>query len=186
MASKGQRSTSAHAAENMAVEMEYKEQLSALRRERSEKVQSTQAEIRAARYRRDADITGLRLDIEKRRLLAVHMIDQLRDQRTILRQKMHDTPEAVNDFNAGELMRLTGEIDGCRHRLLELDEERQLRTAQCKTIYENTCETLQNHIKQLHENYRLKERELREQLMETYRLNREKAEQQRQEGGGEV
>ena len=80
-------------------------------------------------------------------------------------------------------MRLTGDIDANRHKLLELDEERQQRTAAIKADYERARETWTNHIQQLNLNYEKKARELREQLMATYRENREKAEQQRQEGG---
>ena len=82
-------------------------------------------------------------------------------------------------------MRLTGDIDTQRHKLLELDEERQQRTAALKDIYERQRETWTNHIRQLNLNYEKKERELREQLMATYKTNREKAEAERaaQEGG---
>lgn len=187
MGSNGQHWTSAHAAENMAVAMEYSEKLKKLRRERQEKVHNTHLSIKADKRRCDADIASLKLDIEKRRLLVLHNIDTLKDQRTILRQRMHDDAEANNDFNAGELMRLTGDIDTQRHKLLELDEERQQRTAALKNIYERQRETWTNHIRQLNLNYEKKERKLREQLMATYKTNREKAEAERaaQEGGAQ-
>lgn len=186
MGSKGQNTTPARAAENAAVEMEYSDKLNDLRIERAEKIRACQAKVKEAKRKCDADIASLKLDIEKRRLLVLHNIDTLKDQRTLLRQRMHDNaPEAANDFNAGELMRLTGDIDANRSRLLELDEERQLRTAQCKTIYENVRETIANHMATLNQNYRRKARELREEVMATYRLNREKAEQERQEGGAQ-
>lgn len=185
MASNGQHWTPAHAAENMAVEMEYSEKLRELRREKSEKVQACLATIRADRRRCDKDIASMKLDVEKRRLLAVHLIDQLKDQRSVLRQMMHDAPEACNEANQNELMRLTHDIDAHRHRLLELDEERQQRTETIKSVYEKSRTVMENHIKQLHENYNRKARELREELMATYRANREKAEAERaaQEGG---
>lgn len=182
----GQNWTPAHAFENAELEMEYSAALKELRLERSEKIRNCQAKVREARRKRDADIASLKMDIEKRRLLLLHNIDTLKDQRTILRQRIHDNAEANNDFNQGELMRLTGDIDTNRHRLLELDEERQLRTTQCKTIYENTRDTMNNHIAQINVNYDQKARELREQLMATYKTNREKVEQLRiQEEGGE-
>jgi len=185
MGSNGQNWTSAHAAKNMEVEIEYSAQLKELRRERQEKIHNTQLSIKADKRRCDTDIASLKLDIEKRRLLVLHNIDTLKDQRTILRQRMHDDAEADNDFNAGELMRLTGDIDTQRHKLLELDEERQQRTAAIKAEYERKRETWTNHIRQLNLNYEKKERELREQLMATYKTNREKAEAERasQEGG---
>ena len=187
MASKGQNWTAAHAAVNAAVEMEYSDRLNDLRQERAEKIRACQAKVKESKRKCDADIASLKLDIEKRRLLVLHNIDTLKDQRTLLRQRMHDNaPEADNDFNQGELMRLTADIDANRHRLLELDEERQLRTAQCKTIYENTRETMANHMATLNQNYREKARALREELMATYQVNREKAEQERQEGGDAV
>ena len=52
-------------------------------------------------------------------------------------------------------------------------------------LYERARETWTNHIQQLNLNYDQKARELREKLMATYRENREKAEQQRQEGGAQ-
>lgn len=186
MGSKGQNWTAAHAAENMQVEMEYSDKLHDLRRERKEKIHECQAKMKEAKRKRDADIANVNMDIEKRRLLVQYNIDTLKDQRTLLRQRMHDYVEADNDINQGELMRLTGDIDANRHRLLELDEERQLRTAQCKTIYENTRETIANEMAAMNQHYRIKARELREEVMATYRLNRQKAEQERQEGGEEV
>lgn len=184
--SNGQNWTPAHAFENAELEMQYSAHLKELRRERAEKIRNCQATVKAAKRKCDADIGSMKVDIEKRRLLVLHNIDTLKDQRTILRQHIHDEAEANNDFNQGELMRLTGDIDANRHKLLELDEERQQRTAAIKADYERARETWTNHIQQLNLNYEKKARELREKLMATYRENREKAEQQRQEGGGAV
>lgn len=181
--SNGQNWTPAHAFENAELEMQYSAALKELRRERAEKIRDCQATVKAAKRKCDAAIGSMKVDIEKRRLLVLHNIDTLKDQRTILRQHIHDEAEANNDFNQGELMRLTGDIDAYRHKLLELDEERQQRTAAIKAEYERARETWTNHIQQLNLNYEKKARELRYKLMATYRENREKAEQQRQEGG---
>ena len=168
------------ARENAMAEMRYSDGLKALRKTLYEKRQATQAEIKAAKRRCQRDCTAIKMDVERRRLEIIHIVDQLKDQRLFLRQRMHDDPEANDDFNAGELMRLTNDIDANRHQLLELDEERQLRIEQTQTIYENTSKTYQNHIAQLNENYRVKARELREQLLKSYDDNRAKFSQ---EGG---
>ena len=44
---------------------------------------------------------------------------------------------------------------------------------------------MQNHIATLNESYRTKAKTLRSELMAAYKENREKAEQQRQEGGAQ-
>lgn len=170
------------ARENAKAEMRYSDGLKALRKTLYEKRQATQAEIKAVKRRCERDCTAIKMDVERRRLEIIHVIDQLKDQRLLLRQRMHDDPEANNDFNAGELMRLTNDIDAHRHQLLQLDEARQLRIEQTQTIYENTSKTLQNHIAQLNENFRMKSRELREQLLKAYDDNRAKLSQ---EGGAE-
>jgi len=170
------------ARENAKAEMRYSDGLRELRKTLYEKRQATQAEIQAAKRRHERDCTAIKMDVERRRLEIIHIIDQLKDQRLFLRQRMHDDPEANNDFNAGELMRLTNDIDANRHQLLALDEERQLRIEQTQTIYENTSKTLRNHIAQLNENYRVKAWELRKQLLKAYDDNRAKLSQ---EGGAE-
>lgn len=168
------------ARENAQAEMRYSDGLKALRKTLYEKRQNTQAEIKAAKRRCERDCTAIKMDIERRRLETIRTIDQLKDQRLLLRQRMRDDPEANNDFNAGALMRLTNDIDINRHKLLELDEERQLRIEQTQTIYENKRQILLNHIAQLNENNRIKARELREQLLKAYDDNRAKMSQ---EGG---
>lgn len=170
------------ARENAKAEMRYSDGLRALRKTLHEKRSATQAEITAAKRRCQRDCAAINIDVESRRLEITHIIDQLKDQRLFLRQRMHDDPEANNDFNAGELTRLTNDIDTNRHQLLALELERQQRIEKTQTIYENNKKTWLNHIAQLNENNRDKARALREQLLKEYDDNRAKFSQE----GGEA
>ncbi len=185
MSSKGQRWTPAHAAENMALEMDYKDRLDEYRSERKEKVQECQNTVRRHKIELQEKIAAIKADIEKRVLFVKHRIDMMKDERAVLRHKMNSTQEADNDFNAGELMRLTADIDSQRHTLIELDEERITRITAQKNAYEKERAIMQRHIATLNENYRVKAKKLRAELMASYKENREKADAQRaeQEGG---
>jgi len=170
------------ARENAKAEMRYSDSYKALRKTLYEKRSATQAEIKAAKRRHERECTAIKMAVERRRLDTVHTIDQLKDQRLFLRQRMHDDPEANNDINAGELMRLTNEINDKRHLLLKLEEEKSHRIETAQAQYEKTKNILINHIAQLIENNRVKARELREQLLKEYDDNRAKMSQE----GGEV
>lgn len=188
MGSNGQHWTSAHAAENMAVEMEYKERLDDYRRERTAKIQECQRTLKRHKLEMQQKIAEIKADIDKRVLLVRHDIDTLQDRRAMIRHQMQCVKEVDNDFNAGELMRLTSDIDAKRHQLIELDEERQSRIIQVKNVYEHEKGVMQNHIATLNESYRAKAKALRTELMTTYRDNRKKAEDERaaQKGGAEA
>ncbi len=183
MSRPGQNGSPAHAAENMALEMEYKERLDEYRRERTAKIQECQKTLRRHKLEMQQKIAEIKADIDKRILLVKHNIDMMKDQRAMIRHQMQSVEEANNDFNAGELMRLTSDIDAKRHQLIELDEERQTRIIELKNAYEKERGIMQNHIATLNENYRTKAKTLRSELMAAYKENREKAEQQRQKGG---
>lgn len=185
MSRPGQNGSPAHAAENMALEMEYKDRLDEYRRVRTAKIQECQATLRRHKLEMQQKIAEIKADIDKRILLVKHNIDMMQDQRAMIRQQMQSVKEADNDFNAGELMRLTSDIDAKRHQLIELDEERQTRINKMKNAYEKERGIMQNHIATLNENYRTKAKTLRSELMAAYKENREKAEQQRQEGGAQ-
>lgn len=183
MSRPGQNGSPAHAAENMALEMEYKGRLDEYRRERTAKIQECQKTLRRHKLEMQQKIAEIKADIDKRILIVKHNIDVMRDQRAMIRHQMRSVEEANNDFNAGELMRLTSDIDAKRHQLIELDEERQTRIIELKNAYEKERGIMQNHIATLNENYRTKAKTLRSELMAAYKENREKAEQQRQKGG---
>lgn len=183
MSRPGQNGSPAHAAENMALEMEYKGRLDEYRRERTAKIQECQKTLRRHKLEMQQKIAEIKADIDKRILIVKHNIDVMRDQRAMIRHQMRSVEEANNDFNAGKLMRLTSDIDAKRHQLIELDEERQTRIIELKNAYEKERGIMQNHIATLNENYRTKAKTLRSELMAAYKENREKAEQQRQKGG---
>jgi hypothetical protein len=183
MSRPGQNGSPAHAAENMALEMDYKDRLDEYRRERTAKIQECQKTLRRHKLEMQQKIAEIKADIDKRILLVKHNIDMMKDQRAMIRHQMQSVEEANNDFNAGELMRLTSDIDAKRHQLIELDEERQTRIIELKNAYEKERGIMQNHIATLNENYRTKAKTLRSELMAAYKENREKAEQQRQKGG---
>lgn len=187
MSSSGQRWTPAHATQNMELEMEYSERLDEYRRERTAKIQECQNTVRRRKLEMQQKIADIKADIEKRIMFVKHRIDMLKDDRVILRQKMVSNQEANNDFNAGELMRLTSEIDSQRSTLIELDEERITRITVQKNAYEKERAIMQNHIATLNKSYRDKAKALRTELMTAYRENREKAEQERanREGGND-
>lgn len=185
MSRPGQNGSPAHAAENMALEMEYSDRLNELRQEKNGKLRQLQQRTNEAKRRHNDECAEAKLEYQRARLDLMSARDRLNDQRVILRQHIHDDPAANNDFNQGELMRLTEDITQNRAAMVQEEEKLQSRLRKSQEIYNRERDEVGSMIASLHHEYRQKARQLREELMTAYKTNREKAEAERaaQEGG---
>lgn len=165
------------------VEAKYAADLRALRQTKEDDLRELDSRHRIIKNSYQNERISIKEDYSLKRLDITTRIDHLKDQRTILKQRLQGSADAEEIRVAeNEFARITSELEKLRAQCISLDRQEHSAMADAEASFDNRCKENQAERREINKAYVANAEKLHEAYLQQVEQNRQ---QRESEEGGE-
>lgn len=159
--------------------------LRAMRAAKEEDLKAIDERYKVLKNAYNMERNSIKEDFAMKRVEVTANIDRLKDQRTILKQRLQNMTDNEEIYVAeNEFARITSELEKLRTSRIKLDRQEQDALADAENRFENRCKDGQEERRAINKHYINEAEKLHEAYLQIVEENRQLREAE--EGGAEV
>lgn len=163
-------------------EAKYKADLRALRSAKADDLKALEERYKVLKNAYYMERNSIKEDFAMKRVKVTTNIDRLKDQRTILKQRLQNMTDNEEIYVAeNEFARITSELENLRTSRIKLDRQEQDALADAENRFENRCKDGQEERRAINKHYINEAEKLHEAYLQIVEENRQMREAE--EGG---